>query len=232
VGGNGRCSCWLRVGTPFACCLAPLLPHSCCSCNHNQTPHNRHPCRQLIDEHGPELTVSSVLDAMPYCEAVVKEVLRVTPPSAQVMRRTVVDMEVRMRGRVVVCLWCLCVAVVCFAGCRRPRPVLMSTPCNCMLRALWHHHHHTTARQICGKFVKAGTILQLSSFMGQVCHTLLLHWFSFTHLQLPAWHSSLSVLACMRDLAHRSPPRLAPGLTHAHTHARTHCTALEPVCRC
>jgi cytochrome P450 len=44
---------------------------------------------------GPELSIN-VLDAMPYADAVVREVLRVAPPSAQVMRQTLVDMEVRV----------------------------------------------------------------------------------------------------------------------------------------
>jgi cytochrome P450 len=48
----------------------------------------------LIQQHGEELTVG-VLDEMHYTEAVIKEVLRVAPPSGLVMRKTQVDMEVR-----------------------------------------------------------------------------------------------------------------------------------------
>lgn len=68
---------------------------------------------QLIAEYGPELSVN-LLDRMVYAEVVIKEVLRLAPPSGLVMRRTTVDME------------------------------------------------------ICGKFVPAGTILHLSTFLGQV----------------------------------------------------------------
>jgi hypothetical protein len=49
---------------------------------------------QVIAKFGPELSIN-VLDSMPYADAVVREVLRVAPPSAQVMRQTLVDMEVR-----------------------------------------------------------------------------------------------------------------------------------------
>lgn len=48
---------------------------------------------QVIAKHGTDLSIAA-LDAMPYADAVVKEVLRVAPPSAQVMRRTLYDMEV------------------------------------------------------------------------------------------------------------------------------------------
>jgi cytochrome P450 len=48
---------------------------------------------QVIAKFGPELSIN-VLDAMPYADAVVREVLRVAPPSAQVMRQTLIDMEV------------------------------------------------------------------------------------------------------------------------------------------
>lgn len=48
---------------------------------------------QLIAKYGPELS-SAVIDNMAYGEAVVKEVLRVAPPSDGVQRRTLVDMEV------------------------------------------------------------------------------------------------------------------------------------------
>lgn len=68
---------------------------------------------QLIQQHGEELTVG-VLDEMHYTEAVIKEVLRVAPPSGLVMRKTQVDMEIG------------------------------------------------------GKFVPAGSILHLSTFLGQV----------------------------------------------------------------
>eukprot|EP00878_Enallax_costatus_P040183 GHUV01046192.1.p1 GENE.GHUV01046192.1~~GHUV01046192.1.p1 ORF type:complete len:251 (+),score=76.65 GHUV01046192.1:633-1385(+) len=49
--------------------------------------------KELVAKYGPELT-QTVLDNMAYGEAVVKEVLRVAPPSDQVMRRTLVDMEI------------------------------------------------------------------------------------------------------------------------------------------
>lgn len=51
--------------------------------------------QQLIGQFGPELTIN-VLDQMHYAEAVVKEVLRVAPPSGLVMRKTLVDMEVKL----------------------------------------------------------------------------------------------------------------------------------------
>jgi cytochrome P450 len=49
---------------------------------------------QVVAKFGPELSIN-VLEAMPYADAVVREVLRVAPPSAQVTRQTLVDMEVR-----------------------------------------------------------------------------------------------------------------------------------------
>lgn len=51
---------------------------------------------QVVARFGPELSVN-VLDAMPYADAVVKEVLRVAPPSSQVTRQTLCDMEVRAK---------------------------------------------------------------------------------------------------------------------------------------
>ncbi|KAF6251708.1 cytochrome P450 [Scenedesmus sp. NREL 46B-D3] len=49
--------------------------------------------REVMAKFGPELSIN-VLEAMPYADAVVREVLRVAPPSAQVMRQTLLDMEV------------------------------------------------------------------------------------------------------------------------------------------
>lgn len=49
--------------------------------------------QEVIAKYGPDLSIN-VLDAMPYADAVVREVLRVAPPSAQVTRQTLVDMEV------------------------------------------------------------------------------------------------------------------------------------------
>jgi hypothetical protein len=50
-------------------------------------------CLQVMAQHGPGLTPSA-LDAMTYTDAVIKEVLRVTPPSASVFRKATVDLEV------------------------------------------------------------------------------------------------------------------------------------------
>lgn len=49
---------------------------------------------QVIATHGPSLTPAA-LDAMSYADAVIREVLRITPPSASVFRKTMVDLEVR-----------------------------------------------------------------------------------------------------------------------------------------
>lgn len=47
----------------------------------------------MIKKHGPALTPAS-LEAMTYADAVIKEVLRITPPTAAIFRKAVVDMEV------------------------------------------------------------------------------------------------------------------------------------------
>jgi cytochrome P450 len=49
---------------------------------------------QVIATHGPSLTPAA-LDAMSYMDAVIREVLRITPPSASVFRKALVDLEVR-----------------------------------------------------------------------------------------------------------------------------------------
>lgn len=49
--------------------------------------------QQVMAAHGPELS-RAALEAMPYTEAVVKEVLRLLPPARAVFRRTTVDLEV------------------------------------------------------------------------------------------------------------------------------------------
>lgn len=48
---------------------------------------------QVIAQHGGDLT-PAVLDSMTYADAVIREVLRVVPPSASVFRKATVDMEV------------------------------------------------------------------------------------------------------------------------------------------
>lgn len=78
---------WLNF---FSLWHADTPTHTLCT-SHFPTRYHTH--AQLIELHGPELTVS-LLDDMNYAEAVVKEVLRVAPPSGLVMRRTLVDMEV------------------------------------------------------------------------------------------------------------------------------------------
>lgn len=49
---------------------------------------------QVIAKHGPSLTPAA-LEAMSYADAVIREVLRITPPSASVFRKATVDLEVR-----------------------------------------------------------------------------------------------------------------------------------------
>jgi cytochrome P450 len=43
--------------------------------------------------HGPDMS-RAALEAMPYTEAVVKEVLRLLPPARGLFRKTTVDLEV------------------------------------------------------------------------------------------------------------------------------------------
>jgi hypothetical protein len=50
---------------------------------------------QVIAEHGPGLSLAAV-DDMPYADAVVKEALRLAPPAGAMMRRTLVDLQVRL----------------------------------------------------------------------------------------------------------------------------------------
>jgi hypothetical protein len=57
---------------------------------HVCTPHTH---AQVIDRFGADLTPAS-LEAMPFADAVVREVLRVAPPSAAVFRKTTAHMEV------------------------------------------------------------------------------------------------------------------------------------------
>lgn len=65
------------------------------------------PCHLLEDQHLPHVMLCAqvvetmdvaltpaALEAMPYADAVIREVLRVAPPSASVFRRTLVDLEV------------------------------------------------------------------------------------------------------------------------------------------
>jgi cytochrome P450 len=54
---------------------------------------------QVIAEHGPGLSLAAV-DAMVYAEGVIKEALRLAPPAGAMMRKTLVDMEVRCIVRV------------------------------------------------------------------------------------------------------------------------------------
>lgn len=63
--------------------------------------HQRHcvACRaacptQVMSKFGSAISPAA-LDAMPYADAVIREALRIAPPSASVFRRTTVDMEVR-----------------------------------------------------------------------------------------------------------------------------------------
>lgn len=49
---------------------------------------------QVIATNGPSLTPAA-LDAMTYADAVIREVLRIAPPSASVFRKATVDLEVR-----------------------------------------------------------------------------------------------------------------------------------------
>jgi cytochrome P450 len=51
----------------------------------------------VIERHGEDISLA-VLDAMPYADAVIRETLRVAPPSAAVFRRALVDLEVRLLG--------------------------------------------------------------------------------------------------------------------------------------
>jgi cytochrome P450 len=48
---------------------------------------------QVIKTHGSALNPTA-LEAMTYADAVIKEVLRLTPPAAVIFRRTTVDLEV------------------------------------------------------------------------------------------------------------------------------------------
>lgn len=50
---------------------------------------------QLVAVHGPKLR-HAVLASMPYADAVVKEVLRFSPPATGIFRKTLVDMQVGM----------------------------------------------------------------------------------------------------------------------------------------
>ncbi|WIA15434.1 hypothetical protein OEZ85_002083 [Tetradesmus obliquus] len=49
--------------------------------------------QQVMQRHGEAMTLAA-LDAMPYADAVIRETLRVAPPSAAVFRRALVDLEV------------------------------------------------------------------------------------------------------------------------------------------
>ncbi|KAF6266422.1 cytochrome P450 [Scenedesmus sp. NREL 46B-D3] len=49
--------------------------------------------QQVIKRHGEAITLPA-LDAMPYADAVIRETLRIAPPSAAVFRRALVDLEV------------------------------------------------------------------------------------------------------------------------------------------
>lgn len=59
----------------------------------------------MIADHGPKLTHGVLDQHMPYADAVIREVLRVTPPSNQVMRKTMVDMQVRRLSRMFMCMY-------------------------------------------------------------------------------------------------------------------------------
>jgi cytochrome P450 len=48
---------------------------------------------QVVERHGEAITLAA-LEAMPYADAVIRETLRVAPPSAAVFRRALVDLEV------------------------------------------------------------------------------------------------------------------------------------------
>jgi hypothetical protein len=80
---HNECNACAAFGPdPSCCCPCPLLLLL---------------LLQLVAAHGPELTVG-LLDEMHYAEAVIKEVLRVAPPSGTVLRRTLADMEVGWSG--------------------------------------------------------------------------------------------------------------------------------------
>lgn len=51
----------------------------------------------MIAKHGPSLTPAA-LESMTYADAVIKETLRITPPSGVIFRKAIVDLEVRLWG--------------------------------------------------------------------------------------------------------------------------------------
>lgn len=105
---------------------------------------------QVVAQHGREVSLAA-LDAMPLAEAVTREALRLTPPSAAVFRRALVDLEVRWRG-----------------GGRRRLDMRSAARCPTRMRCAVPCPARAAACQVCGKFVPAGSRLMLSTLMGQV----------------------------------------------------------------